>query len=223
MSAARLVSVKRLMCYADGLVVSTKIYYAALEDGLKEPGKCLEHAIQNEGEESHVCTVLDRYLVHQSETAVPDPAQRLMVAVKNPLKYWAGGYLNVLEFSGSYAKGTRGRGVSDVDIFISLKADTRVTLKELYEGLVQFALSRGWNPCRQNISVGVSVNGRQGDLVPGRVQKGQPDAYSSDHSLYVNKKQEAWTQTNVYKHIEAVKEVGKHDSRCINTIRAIKI
>ena len=34
------------------------------------------------------------------------------------------------------------------------------------------AQTQGWSPRQQNVSVGVTVNGTRGDLVPGKVQAG---------------------------------------------------
>jgi hypothetical protein len=100
-----------------------------------------------------------------------------------------------------------------VDVFISLKADTTQTLEELYEMLVSLAQTNGWSPRRQNVSVGVTVNGTRGDLVPGKVQAG----YQNYHSLYVRKR-DSWTQTNVALHVDTV-----HNSGRLREIRAIKI
>ncbi|KRE96469.1 hypothetical protein ASG89_31395 [Paenibacillus sp. Soil766] len=51
------------------------------------------------------------------------------------------------------------------------------------------------------------------DLVPGRIQKG----YKNYHSLYKSKA-DTWTQTNIHKHIDIVKNSDRLDE-----IRAIKI
>jgi hypothetical protein len=100
-----------------------------------------------------------------------------------------------------------------VDVFISLKSDTKETLKELYEMLYSLAQRNGWSPRRQNVSVGVTVNGTRGDLVPGKVQAG----YQNYHSLYLRKR-DSWTQTNVALHIDTVRNSGR-----LKEIRAIKI
>lgn len=104
-------------------------------------------------------------------------------------------------------------GFSDVDIFVSLKSDTPGTLKELYGNLYRFAEQQGWSPRHQNVSVGVTINGTRGDLVPGRMQAG----YQNYHSLYLRKR-DSWTQTNVALHVQTV-----HDSSRLREIRAVKI
>jgi len=121
--------------------------------------------------------------------------------------------LNELRYSGSYAKETGVRGISDVDVFISLKSDTGDTLKDIYEKLFSLAQTNGWLPRRQNVSVGVTVNGTRGDLVPGKVQAG----YQNYHSLYLRKR-DTWTQTNVALHVDTV-----HLSGRLKEIRAVKI
>lgn len=160
--------------------------------------------------DQYVELVLAKYAVPRGASA---PAEQLGAIVAGPLRAWAGEQLNALQYSGSYAKETGVRGVSDVDVFISLKSDTTDTLKEIYEKLVSLAQNNGWSPRRQNVSVGVTVNGTRGDLVPGRVQAG----YQNYHSLYLRKR-DSWTQTNVTLHVDTV-----HTSGRLKEIRAIKI
>lgn len=154
--------------------------------------------------------VLAKYAVPRGTTS---PAEQLGATVAGPLRRWAGQQLNALEYSGSYAKETGVRGISDVDVFISLKSDTQETLKELYEMLYSVAQTNGWSPRRQNVSVGVTVNGTRGDLVPGKVQAG----HQNYHSLYLGKR-DSWTQTNVALHVNTVRNSGR-----LKEIRAIKI
>ena len=158
----------------------------------------------------YVETILAKYAVPRGPNS---PAELLGATVAGPLHTWAGQQLNALQYSGSYAKETGVRGISDVDVFISLKADTTNTLKEIYESLFSLAQKNGWSPRRQNVSVGVTVNGTRGDLVPGKVQAG----HQNYHSLYLCKR-DSWTQTNVALHVNTV-----HNSGRLKEIRAIKI
>jgi hypothetical protein len=160
--------------------------------------------------DQYVEAVLAKYAVPRGPTS---PSERLGRAVSGALGTWAGQQLNALEYSGSYAKETGIRGTSDVDIFISLKSDTAGTLKEIYEGLESLARSHDWSPRRQNVSIGVTVNGTRGDLVPGKVQAGSQNY----HSLYLRKR-DSWTQTNVTLHVHTVRSSGR-----LKEIRAIKI
>lgn len=116
----------------------------------------------------YVEMILAKYAVPRGSSS---PAELLGVTIAGPVRTWAGQQLKALEYSGSYAKGTGVRGISDVDIFISLKSDTSETLKEIYKSLFELALRNGWSPRAQNVSVGVTVNGTRGDLVPGRSRR----------------------------------------------------
>jgi hypothetical protein len=160
--------------------------------------------------DQYVEAVLAKYAVPRGPTS---PAEQLGATVAGPLRTWAGQQMDALQYSGSYAKETGVRGTSDVDVFISLKSDTNETLKDIYEKLVSLAQTNGWFPRRQNVSVGVTVNGTRGDLVPGKVQAG----YQNYHSLYLRKR-DSWTQTNVALHIDTVRNSGR-----LKEIRAIKI
>jgi hypothetical protein len=160
--------------------------------------------------DQYVESVLAKYAVPRGPNSL---AEHLGATVAGPLRTWAGQQLNALQYSGSYAKETGVRGISDVDVFISLKSDTTDTLKEIYEKLVSLAQTNGWSPRRQNVSVGVTVNGTRGDLVPGKVQVG----HQNYHSLYLRKR-DSWTQTNVALHVATVRGSGR-----LREIRAIKI
>jgi hypothetical protein len=160
--------------------------------------------------DQYVESVLDKYQVPHGPTSA---AEQLGLIVAGPIRAWAGQQLNEMRYSGSYAKETGVRGISDVDVFVSLKADTTNSLKDLYEGLHTVALQQGWSPRRQNVSIGVTVNGTRGDLVPGKVQAG----YQNYHSLYLRKKN-TWTQTNVALHTQTVSGSGR-----LREIRTVKI
>ena len=160
--------------------------------------------------DQYVETTLAKYAVPRGPAS---PAEQLGATVAGPLTTWAGQQLNALQYSGSYAKETGVRGISDVDVFISLKPDTTDTLKEIYEKLVSLAQKNGWSPRRQNVSVGVTLNGTRGDLVPGKAQAG----YQNYHSLYLRRRN-SWTQTNVALHVGTV-----HNSGRLKEIRAVKI
>lgn len=160
--------------------------------------------------DQYVESILAKYQVARGSTS---PAERLGGAVAGPLRTWAGQQLQALEYSGSYAKETGVHGVSDVDVFISLKSDTTNTLKDIYDSLYSLAQGQRWSPRQQNVSVGVTIDGIRGDLVPGKVQAG----YQNYHSLYLRKRN-SWTQTNVALHINAVRNSGR-----LREIRAVKI
>jgi len=160
--------------------------------------------------DQYVESILAKYVIPRGPNS---PAMRLGAEVAGPLRRWAGQQLDALQYSGSYAKETGVRGISDVDVFISLKSDTTKTLREIYNSLYEFAQRQGWSPRAQNVSVGVTVIGTRGDLVPGKIQAG----YQNYHSIYLRKR-DSWTQTNVVLHIDTVRNSGR-----LREIRAIKI
>jgi len=158
-------------------------------------------------EDQYVESILQKYAVDIS--AAKGAANNAAPAITR----WAGSQLASLEYSGSFAKGTANNISTDIDLFISLKADTGATLKEIYEALFVLANNQGWSPVRQNVSIRASVTGRKVDLVPGKIQAG----YQNYHSLY-KRKTDSWTQTNVKLHIDTVVKSGR-----TREIRAIKI
>jgi hypothetical protein len=163
--------------------------------------------------DEYVASVVRKYAVEAG------PGCRVMRAVEQvipAIRSWAGECLLDVKYSGSYAKGTAISLGTDVDLFISLDEvagqGMPTTVKEMYWGLFQFCADRGLKPRAQNVSIRVTVEGVNVDLVPGRKQKG-----SDDHSLYRRKK-DSWVQTNVDRHIRLVT-----GARCGEEIRAMKV
>ena len=125
---------------------------------------------------------------------------------------WAGQFLRENVLAGSYAKGTAIHGVTDVDLFVSLKEDTPGTLAELYNGLFDFLHANGLTPRKQDVSIGLEHDDMKIDVVPGRKQRG-----NTDHSLY-RRKANTWVQTNIDIHVTTVVSSGR-----VNEISALKI
>ena len=149
--------------------------------------------------------------------AVPaGPESTAMTAfnrLSEPLTAWANGNLNQIWPSGSFAKGTTVAGTTDLDIFISLKNSTPYTLAEIFNKLYDYAAASGWNPRRQNVSIGITYDGAKVDLVPGKLQLNS----TTDHSLW-RRTAQTWTQTNIGTHIATVRTSNR-----ANEIRLIKI
>ena len=157
----------------------------------------------------YVDRIVRKYEVEKGpRTAVHQAGERLRGLVQR----WYDTRLVRVHNSGSFAKGTSIRGGTDLDLFISLKPRSGKSLRTMFEGLHQFADQAGLSPRRQNVSIGVEVNGVKVDLVPARKHSGK-----SDHSLYLSR-QQGWTKTNVDRHIKLVRRSGKSA-----TIRAAKI
>lgn len=129
------------------------------------------------------------------------------------IQRWGNSYLVKAEFSGSVAKGTGINIGTDADIFISVSSNTPGTLADLYGTLFNAVTQAGYIARKQNVSIGITVNGYKIDLVPGRRQS----QYGNDHSLYKSKAG-SWTQTNINTHINHVK-----NSNRIEEIRLSKI
>jgi hypothetical protein len=129
------------------------------------------------------------------------------------LEKWSNGYLNKAGFSGSLAKGTGVSISTDADILLSLTSTTPGTLADMYTTLYNAVTAAGYAGRKQDVSIGVTVNGYSIDLVPARRQS----QYGNDHSLYRNKTN-TWTQTNVETHISYVTGSGR-----IDEIRLLKL
>ena len=157
--------------------------------------------------DQYVQSILSKYAVNNSS------AEAAANSVAPSIRQWAGAQLSSLEFSGSFAKGTANNLSTDVDLFISLRSTTTQTLGQIYESLYSLASNNGWSPRRQNVSIGITRNGMQIDLVPGRVQSG----YQNVHSLY-KRKTNSWIQTNIKVHIDTV--TSSYRTR---EIRAVKV
>jgi hypothetical protein len=161
--------------------------------------------------DEYVQKVVDRYGINiQTGSPVILAAQSIYPI----LSEWAGTQLEEIKFSGSHAKGTAIAGRSDTDLFISLKPDTTNTLKEIYYSLNQRMRSKGYQTKLQNVSIKVTHQGIEVDLVPGVRLPGN----SNDHWLYIRKPERERTKTNIYKHIDVVRSSGRTEE-----IKAIKI
>jgi hypothetical protein len=134
-------------------------------------------------------------------------------AIYPVLEKWGNQYLNIAGFSGSLAKGTGISASTDADIFLSLTSTTPGTLSDMYSSLYNAVTAAGYTARKQDVSIGVTVNGYSIDLVPGRRQS----QYGNDHSLYRNRK-DTWTQTNVDTHISFIK-----GSNRVDEIRILKL
>ena len=157
----------------------------------------------------YVDEIIRKYEVEKGPgTAVYEAGEIL----RGLIQRWYSTRLVRVHNSGSFAKGTSIKGGTDLDLFISLKPKSGKSLKSMFDGLHQLVQREGLGPRRQNVSIGVEVNGVKVDLVPARKHTGK-----SDHSLYLNR-QNGWTRTNVAAHISLVRSSGKN-----SVIRAAKI
>lgn len=161
--------------------------------------------------DAYIFTILRRYDVDSSSFSPIHPAVNAVVPI---LRGWGGDWVNNIFYSGSHAKGTAIQGGADVDLFISLHPDTPETLRDVYNKLYKRMQDSGYSPKMQNVSIGITHNGVEMDLVPGIKYAGN----TNDHWLYVSKSGRERTKTNVDQHINIIKNSGR-----IDEIRAIKI
>lgn len=151
--------------------------------------------------DEYLLGILAREQVDTSPTSPVWAAKQTLMPV---LSQWGGQFLQQVHPSGSFAKGTANRSGTDIDLFLSLSPNTRESLKEIYESLYTAISNAGYAARRQDVSIGLRVNGVDVDLVPGK----QQNVLSLDHSLY-RRKVDSWTKTNVQTHITHVRMHGR--------------
>lgn len=140
-------------------------------------------------------------------------AKRQVTTIYPVIQTWGNTYLLEAIYSGSMAKGTGISLSTDADVFISVSSTTPGTLAEMYETLFNAFDQAGYNPKKQNVSIGITSNGYKIDLVPGKRQS----QYGYDHSIWKNKNK-TWTKTNVKTHVSTV----AHSNR-LTEIKVMKI
>lgn len=150
--------------------------------------------------DAYLQQILNREAV---DTGIFSPVRAAQTTLEPAIRQWANRFLIGINPSGSFAKGTANKSGTDIDLFVSLSADTRETLKEIYESLFAHLQRSGYSPKRQNVSINVRVGTYDVDLVPAKHQ-GNP---GDDHSLY-RRRADTWTKTNVTAHIYHVIAAG---------------
>ena len=149
----------------------------------------------------------DQYLVslirrETVNTGLDSPVRGVIAVLRPTLLTWGNKYLAGITPSGSFAKGTAIYSGTDIDLFLSLRADTPDNLRDIYQKL--FNAVEHYHPKKQNVSINVKVGTYDVDLVPAQRQ----DNVSSNHSLYRSKK-DSWTKTNVQMHIATVRAANR--------------
>lgn len=160
--------------------------------------------------DEYILSILKKYEVPNGPES---PAAQAAKLIAPKIQRWAGEWLNSLSYSGSYAKQTGVHGITDMDLFISLQPDMPGSIKKIYDELFTLAALHGWNPRRKNVSIGISINNLNLDLIPGKAQKNH-DNY---HELYWSSP-ESIRQTSVNLHANTVADSKRH-----REIQAVKI
>jgi hypothetical protein len=128
------------------------------------------------------------------------------------LRTWANGCYVDLKTSGSIAKGTAISLSSDADYLVSLTHDCNGTLSQIFNSLHDH-LGAYYSIRRQNVSIGINLNGLKVDVAAAKKRPGN----TNFHSIYVSKK-DSWAQTNIQVHINEISKSGR-----LNEIKLLKI
>ena len=159
----------------------------------------------------YLCGVVQRHKLPDQIDAYT--SSYIVSPLKSIISNWANQYLVEIKLSGSRAKGDAIDLSSDLDLFISLSSTTPCSLKEIYYSLCNYVSARGIEIRKQNVSIGVTYQGRKVDLVPAR----RIDSHSNYHNLY-KRKQDSRMQTNIDLHINNVRTSSR-----VTEITALKI
>lgn len=169
----------------------------------------LFRAVRMGAAERHLRSVLQK---HELGWRMP-LLDRVFAELSPFLGQWAGGYLIAVKPAGSCIKGTAVLGQTDLDIFISLRSDLDMKLRDISLSLRAHLHAGGLSPRQQDVSVGINHGGVAIDVTAGR----QHPSYPTYHSIY-RSKADTWMQTNIDAHIDLVRRSGLQDE-----IRLLKI
>jgi hypothetical protein len=162
------------------------------------------------GIDEHLRAVLAR---HRVDTGLFSPVRGVQPLIEPVIRKWGGPFIVDIRTSGSFAKGTAVHGGTDIDLFVSLTSTLTDTLQQISDTLFNAFSQAGYAPRRQNVSIGLTVNGWKVDVTPARRQ----DQRTNYHSLW-STKTASWLQTNISEHIRVVS-----NSERLDEIRLIKI
>jgi len=160
--------------------------------------------------DEYVRSILSMYDLPGGEGS---PAEIAAAELNRPMAEWAGRFLLGTSFCGSYAKGTRVKGATDIDILVSLGPRTPLDADKLYVRFFDFLKGKGYKPSRLNVSIGLQYHGLDIHLIPARQEWGG----SNDQRIFETEHQRV-TRTNFDTHLRVVRESG-----FIEEIRLLKI
>lgn len=171
------------------------------------------YAAQSAQSRDQLADAYVRSVLARCQVAIPadSPAAKGLRYVARLIRSWAGQYLIDLSLVGSHAKGTAIKGAGDVDVFVSLRHVSGMTLRDVYNHLERFLRDNRLEPDRGRVALKVTCGGIGIDIVPGR-----KSLDSSDHWIY-HTKRDSWLKTNVGRHLRLVA-----NSKRVEEIRAIK-
>lgn len=152
-------------------------------------------------EDQYILSTINKYQIFGD---IDNATKIILEPLLTSIKQWANNFLIDVYVSGSRAKGTAISLSSDIDLFISLNSQTPETLKQIYDSLYTWLVSRGVSARKQNVSIGINYEGHSIDLIPAKNHSG----HTNDHSLYKSKT-DTWTKTNIHKHIGLIQNSGR--------------
>jgi hypothetical protein len=141
------------------------------------------------------------------------PALKASQDFAEVIRGWTRRYLLAQVVTGSYAKGTRVKGGTDIDLVLSVGPRTPGEMKKIYDNLFSYMRAKGYKAQRRCVSVSVMTEGFKLDLIPARVQWGT----SNNHEIYIA----ATGKTQMVNFENQTKHV--RDSQWIKEIMALKI
>jgi hypothetical protein len=158
----------------------------------------------------YVRSILAKYDLPSGESS---PAELAAAELMVPTTEWAGRYLQGISYCGSYAKGTRVKGATDIDILVTLGPKTPLDADKLYDRFFDFLKRKDLKPRRLNVSIGLQHHGLEVHLIPARQEWGG----SNDQRIFETEHQRV-IRTNFDTHLKVVKE-----SDFVEEIRLVKI
>lgn len=160
--------------------------------------------------DEYIRSVLTRY---ELAAGPGSPAETAAENLSKPIKEWAGRYLIDVQLCGSYVKGTRVKGSTDLDLLVLLGPRTPLGVDRLYDYLFSCMKRKDFGPRRQNVSVGLTFQGLAVDLIPARQEQG-----SSGDVLVFETERRRSVRTNLDTHLRVVRQ-----SNWSGEIRALKV
>lgn len=143
---------------------------------------------------------------HDLPSGEDSPAEAAAAELAEPITAWAGRFLSGISFCGSYAKGTRVKGGTDIDVLVALGPRTPLDTDKLYDRFFEVLKGKGYKPIRQNVAIGLQLRGLEIQLIPARQEWGG----SNDHRIFENERQRV-IRTNFDTHLKVVKESDAFD------------
>ncbi|MFO7638047.1 MAG: hypothetical protein R6X14_01905 [bacterium] len=160
--------------------------------------------------DEYVTQVLRRY---EPDVEPDTPTARAAEEIPGVIAPWTGRCLMSVCPTGSWAKGTRIRGSTDLDLLILLGPRTHGTPEQIHRSLFAFLKRKGHTPIRHNVAIALQYRSLLIHLIPARQEWG-----SGDRVAIFETERGRSTVTNPSAHVQMIRESGRAED-----IRAAKI